>query len=226
MSRRCWLVLWCLWPLACPAATPAAHVRFVNGLLDERAFDYDLCRLPAARALAHGEVSAYATVTPGRSLTSCRLADAETALWESPLDYTDGWHTVLSLGTGKQATPVLLSDAVTPPSAQQARLRLVGASNGLPGLEAELTSSAGSWRSGRFRPGEATSYLTVPAGEYRLTLHRAVPGAKLGPRLKTIPCLPLAGRSVYSGFTFGEIGGQAPWQQMRAVVQLDGPLSP
>ncbi len=207
------------------AAPEPARVRFACGLLDERAFDFNLGALAAARSLHHGEVSGYRAVAPGRTWTTCWLLPAHTCVWQGTREYAAGWQTVVATGSARDAEAVTVPDDPTPPADGSARFRLVGASTGLPVLAAELSGPRGAWRTGCFGPGEATDYLTVPAGEYRLTLHRATAGAQLGPRLKTVPCLPLGNRGVYSGFTFGRLGGTADWQQMRAVVQLDGPDS-
>jgi hypothetical protein len=116
----------------------------------------------------------------------------------------------------------MVYDDNTPPPEGKARLKLVGASNRLPRLAAEVAGPGGTWRFDAFSAGQTTAYVAVPAGPYQVRLHTAAAEGGLGARLKTFPPVPLTAGCVYSGFAFGAVDvPQDNPRHLRLELRLD-----
>lgn len=203
------------------AAGDRGSLRCAGGFLSPRPLTVSLGGQPFAAALALGEVGDYRDLPPGSHDAEAAWSDGGPPLWRGPITVAPGAHTFLLLGQERSGRVVVLDDDPTLPEAGRARLRLVGGSTAAGRLVARLATSRGVWTTAPFTAGTAAAYLTLPADDYRLTLHRPTPSGQPGPRLLTVPLLPLAERTVYTAFVFGCPGQVAAWKQMRVVLRRD-----
>ncbi len=203
------------------AAPDRASLRCAGGFLSPRPLTVSLDGQPFAVGLALGEVGDYRDLPPGRHDAGAAWSDGGPPVWRGPVAVGPGAHTLLLLGQGRSGRVVVLDDEHQLPEAGRARLRLVGGSTASGRLVARLAASRGVWITAPFTGGTAAAYLTVPADDYRLTLHRPTPSGQPGPRLLTVPLLPLAERTVSTAFVFGCPGPVAEWKRMRVALRLD-----
>lgn len=208
MRRLAIVGLW-VWACLAPGAARAdsAWVRFAHGWLHDTALNVELEDSPFVDGLGFGQVTDYLGIEPTNLWTSFCLPGGHGALWRRNLTYAYARrYTVLAYGDGARPLGAVIEDDVSlPREDDQVRLRLVGASNRLGTLAAEVAGPGGTFTLAAFKPGEGSAYLDLPAGPYQVRLHRANKDGGLGPRLKTFPPVPLSSGCVYSGFAFGAI---------------------
>ena len=207
---------------ATQASDSPCRVRFAHGWLHDAALDVSFDWGPIIDGLGFAQVSDYVGIEPTKMEVIYSLPGSDTALWRKWMQFGLSDHTVLALGDGPRPYGVRINDDNTLPAEGQARLKLVAASNRVPKLAAEATGPGGTWRFGAFGPGQASNYISVPAGPYQVKLHTATEEGGLGPRLKTIPPVPLADRCVYTGFAIGaaDVPADNP-RHLRLELRLD-----
>jgi len=204
------------------AADSASRVRFAHGWLHDTSLDIEFEWGPVVEGLGFGQVTDYIGVEPTKIETFFALPGRDDHLWGKWLDYWLQDQTLVALGEGSKPWGAMLRDDNSLPEADQARLRLVGASTRLGKLTAEVSGPGGSWPVKAFAPGQASDYLTVPAGPYQVRLHQVADDRGRGSRLKTFPPVPLSGGCVYSAFAFGaaDVDPDNP-RRLQLQVRLD-----
>jgi len=175
-----------------------------------------------AESLGFGHVTDYRGIEPIGIETFFALPGRDGHLWRKLIHYRPQDQTLVALGDGAKPWGAMVYDDNTLPDDRRARLKLIGASNRLGRLAAEVSGPGGSWTVAAFGPGEGSAYLSVAAGPYQVRLHRAGRGGGLGARLKTFPPVRLSGGCVYSAFAFGaaDVAADNP-RHLRLDLRLD-----
>ncbi|MGQ7295951.1 DUF4397 domain-containing protein [Quadrisphaera sp. KR29] len=137
--------------------------------------DIDLVPRGAQGAVAvdgagYGDVSTYAQVAPGAYDVGVRPAGSSAAtapVLSSTLQAEPGRaYTVVALGTAADARLVPLEDDLTPPSAGQARVRVLSAASSASAVDVSAVEGPAIVRGAPF--AASTSYTDVPAGRWTL----------------------------------------------------------
>jgi len=125
-----------------------------------------------ASSARYGQVTAYDKLTPGRYTATVRqtaAASGSAPMLSRSFRVTAGQaRTVAVVGTVDQPRLVLLSDDLTPPAAGTARVRVLSASQAAGSVTVKAVD--GPTIATDAVLGQATGYVTVPAGSWDLRL--------------------------------------------------------
>jgi hypothetical protein len=169
----------------------------------------------ALRGVGYGAVSGYQAVTPGIYTVSMRTAgdapDTPPVLSTTVDIRADSARTVAGVGPFSDLGLTVLDDALTPPPAGQARMRVIAAASNAAVLDVSLTG--GDPVASNLRFPQTGDYVDVPAGRAGL---RVTPD---GAELTELP-VDFAAGSIYTVLVLDDPAGGLT---VRTVLDAAGP---
>jgi hypothetical protein len=163
-----------------PSSPDGAALRFLHASPDVAAVSLRADGAVLVASAAYGAApNGYASIDGGEHDLAVRLVGGTTDLATAELDADAGerWTAVLS-GEGDEADLLLLEDDDSAPSAGQARIRVLNAAPSATSVDVYVTAagtdlSTVNPNASAVTPEDATAYLGVPVGSYRVRITAA-----------------------------------------------------
>ena len=209
-------------------ATPEegdARIRVAHMSPDAPAVDVRVDNQTLYENVSYSEVTRYVATTPGDHSVTIVTAENGSVVFEGNVSLeADTRYTITAAGevtenATQEFQPIILEDAAEAPGAGEASIRLVHVAPDAGPVDVTVNET-GAVLYDNLTFGNATDYVTVPAGDYRLDVRNATESNN-GTILGTYN-VSLAERTAYTAFATGYVSENAPTNNtFRPYVVVD-----